>query len=132
MNNNPLSPRSPSGVLGSAPLLGCHVEDEGGIAVIHCSGELDMSTAPILRAELARLADPARHVIVDLSDVVYCDMSGIRLLEDHDNLCGERGCMLVTVIPPGIVRRVFEIIEAPKMLRVADTREQARALLGGS
>ena len=132
MNNNPLSPRSPSGVLGSAPLLGCRVEDERGIAVVCCSGEVDLATAPILRAELERLTDPARHVIVDLSDVVYCDMGGVRLLEDHDRLCRDRGCVLVTVIPPGIVRRVFEIVEGTTVLRVADTQEQARVLLGGS
>lgn len=132
MNDSPLSPRSPSGVLGSTPLLRHRVEDERGIAVILCSGEVDLATAPILRAELERLADPARHVILDLSDVVYCDMSGVRVLEDHDKLCRDRGCLLVTVIPPGVVRRVVEIVEGTKVLRVADSREQARVLLGGS
>lgn len=129
MNNGPLSS---SGVVPSAPLLTCRVQDEQGIAVIHCSGEIDLSTAPILKAELERLADPARHVIVDLSDVVYCDMSGVRLLEDHDRLCSGRGCLLVTVSPSGIVRRVLEMVEATKTLQVADTKEGARALLRGS
>lgn len=129
MTNGPLSS---SGVVPRAPLLTCRVEDEHGIAVICCSGEIDLSTVPILKAEMERLADPVHDVIVDLGDVVYCDMSGVRLLEDCDNYCRSRGRRLMAVIPPGIVRRVFEFVGATNMLQVADTREQAHAVLRGS
>lgn len=123
---------SVSGVSRGVPLLTCRIEEELGVAVLHVSGELDMATAPILDAELRRLADRQPHVIVELSDLAYCDMSGVRLFETYHNLYHERGRLLVVVAPAGMVRRVFELVELTKTLAVTETREHAHALVRGS
>ena len=48
---------------------------------VRLHGELDMSTAAQLREELTRVtSDGARHVTVDLSNLVFIDSTGLSVL----------------------------------------------------
>lgn len=54
------------------------VEAQDGVAIMALSGELDMSTAPILREELAQVEDSRTLAIVlDLRDDTFIDSSGL-------------------------------------------------------
>lgn len=54
---------------------------EGDLALAHIAGELDIATAPHLRAQaLALIAQGHRHLILDLSAVTFCDSSGFNAL----------------------------------------------------
>jgi anti-sigma B factor antagonist len=54
---------------------------DGGRAVVRVSGELDVYSAPKLRAVLAGLPAPARYwVAVDLAGVTFMDSSGLGAL----------------------------------------------------
>ena len=60
---------------------------DGQSTVLSVQGELDMATAPELRAELAHLANSKCDVVVDLSRVTFMDSSGIRaLLDAHQSM----------------------------------------------
>jgi anti-anti-sigma factor len=57
------------------------VEEDGPLLVIRPLGELDLSTAPMLDAELQKaMKDGGSEVILDLSAVTFIDSTGVRLL----------------------------------------------------
>ena len=55
-------------------------EELGGIPVVHVSGEVDVSTAPVLHDALAAVPESSARVVVDLSAVTFLDSTGIGVL----------------------------------------------------
>jgi anti-anti-sigma factor len=53
---------------------------EGDAVVITAVGELDLSTIPILEAELRQAERDADHVVLDLEQLSFIDSSGLRAL----------------------------------------------------
>ena len=61
-------------------LLTTH-EERDGWTVLHVHGEVDLTTVPRLRGELADLLrDGGPHLIVDLDDVGHLDSAGLGVL----------------------------------------------------
>ena len=57
------------------------VGEQGGWAVLCVSGEMDLLTSPVLRQRVHEaVADGRRSVVLDLSDVLFCDSSGVGVL----------------------------------------------------
>ncbi|WP_432137415.1 MULTISPECIES: STAS domain-containing protein [unclassified Streptomyces] len=55
--------------------------EQAGWAVLQVSGELDLMTSPVLRQRVHdEVADGRRLVVLDLSEVRFCDSSGIGVL----------------------------------------------------
>ncbi|WP_369247363.1 STAS domain-containing protein [Streptomyces sp. R41] len=55
--------------------------DEGEWAVLRVSGELDLVTSPVLRQRVHdAVADGRRSLVLDLSEVLFCDSSGVGVL----------------------------------------------------
>ncbi|MEV5607995.1 STAS domain-containing protein [Streptomyces sp. NPDC052225] len=53
----------------------------GDWAVVQVSGEMDLVTSPALRQEVHdAVADGRRSLVLDLSDVLFCDSSGVGVL----------------------------------------------------
>ncbi|GAA1912144.1 STAS domain-containing protein [Streptomyces sodiiphilus] len=56
-------------------------EQRGEWAVLRVSGELDLVTSPAVRQHVhAAVADGRRHLVLDLSEVQFCDSSGVGVL----------------------------------------------------
>ena len=73
-------------------------------------GELDMSTAPRLRDELARLtSDGARLVTLDLSDLAFIDSTGLSTLITALKHLRQQGGDLALRSPTPGTRKVLEI-----------------------
>lgn len=54
---------------------------EDGYAIASLSGELDLGCTPVLREQLLRLLRPrASRLVIDLSQVSFCDASGLAVL----------------------------------------------------
>ena len=55
--------------------------------------EIDIATAPALHNRLHTLiaTHPARHVVIDLADVEFCDAAGVRSLVALGRLVTDRG-----------------------------------------
>ncbi|MFZ3559076.1 MULTISPECIES: STAS domain-containing protein [unclassified Streptomyces] len=54
---------------------------QGDWAVVRASGEMDLVTSPALRQQVHEaVADGRRSVVLDLSDVLFCDSSGVGVL----------------------------------------------------
>ncbi|WP_399926434.1 STAS domain-containing protein [Streptomyces kanamyceticus] len=57
------------------------VGEESGWTVLRVSGEMDLLTSPVLRQRVHEaVADGRRSVVLDLSDVLFCDSSGVGVL----------------------------------------------------
>jgi anti-anti-sigma factor len=55
--------------------------EEGEWAVVRVSGELDLVTSPVLRQRVHdAVADGRRSLVLDLSEVLFCDSSGVGVL----------------------------------------------------
>jgi anti-anti-sigma factor len=55
--------------------------EHGSWAVLHISGELDLVTSPAVRQHVHHAVADGRHrVVLDLSDVLFCDSSGVGVL----------------------------------------------------
>ncbi len=55
--------------------------EHGDWAVLHVSGELDLVSSPSLRQRVHDAVAEGRHsLVLDLSDVLFCDSSGVGVL----------------------------------------------------
>ncbi|MFI6338249.1 STAS domain-containing protein [Streptomyces sp. NPDC050535] len=55
--------------------------EESGWAVLRLSGEMDLVTSPVLRHRVHEAVAEGRHdIVLDLSEVLFCDSSGVGVL----------------------------------------------------
>ncbi|WP_156725013.1 STAS domain-containing protein [Streptomyces apocyni] len=55
--------------------------EQSGWVVVRVSGEMDLATSPMLRARVHNaVADGRRDLVLDLSEVQFCDSSGVGVL----------------------------------------------------
>ncbi len=63
------------------PGLGVSVQARDGVTVAELDGELDTASAPALREQLLGLLRPgSSRLVIDLSQVSFCDASGLAVL----------------------------------------------------
>ncbi|GAB1643620.1 hypothetical protein KRMM14A1259_40430 [Krasilnikovia sp. MM14-A1259] len=62
------------------------------VAVLRLTGELDADTAPTLRAKLAELLErPVPRIVVDLTDLKFCDSIGLSAFIISKEVIAARG-----------------------------------------
>ena len=62
------------------------------IAVLHLTGELDADTAGALRATLVDLLErPVPRIVVDLTDLKFCDSVGLSAFITSKQVIADRG-----------------------------------------
>ena len=89
----------------------------GSRTVLAVTGEVDIATAPHLRAAVdAAFMDGADDVCVDLTDTTFMDSSGVHALVDASREAVRLGRELTIVCPPGPVARVIEIAGVEELL----------------
>ncbi|MEO3922455.1 STAS domain-containing protein [Micromonosporaceae bacterium B7E4] len=87
--------------------------------IIRLSGELDMDSVDALHETLAEaLRHRFNRVMVDLSELLFCDSSGIRALLLGHAEADRIGCEFVAVAPRPFVRRVFELTGVTALLGI--------------
>ena len=81
-------------------------------------GEVDIEVAFRIRAELqALVARDGAHLLIDCSQLVFIDSSGVAvLLEANRDLEDDGRHMLIVNVPKG-PRRVFEVLGLADLLR---------------
>jgi len=102
-----------------------------GVRLLEVHGELDLATAPRLCARLdAARAARVRRLVVDLTDVGFCDSTGLRaLLGAGREIRIDGGRFAVAVQPGGPVARLFEVVGVGESLRVYEDPVEALAAL---
>jgi anti-sigma B factor antagonist len=98
-----------------------------GYELLKVEGELEIATAPRMLAALNEaVADMSRPLVVDLTEVVFMDSTGLALLINVRRRVVRRGQGFAIVCPSGPIARVFEIADMVESLRVFPDRESAR------
>jgi len=101
-----------------------------GAMVLEVSGEVELHSAPQLRAELVRLTETTSpQIVVDLAGVSFIDSTGIGVLVGGLKKARERGGEVAFCSPQTRVKRVFEITGLLQALPLFETRLQALTAL---
>ena len=95
------------------------VSEHGAGTVVVPEGELDVATAHELEAVLATQSG---KVVVDLRQLSFIDLAGLRMLLEADARSRQNG-MDLRFIPGPMVRRLFELAELPDRLAYVKPRD---------
>ena len=101
-----------------------------GVAVATVSGEVDMLTAPTLRAAVDGQLDACRVLVLDLSGVIFLGSAGLALLVETSHETRRREIDLRLVAAGRSVRRPLEITGLDEVLTTFATRDDAVGGLG--
>lgn len=98
---------------------------EGPIPVIRVRGDLDLSTAPGLCGTVQRVAG-RRRVLIDLSELKFCDSTGLRALVSAVREVEIAGGRAAFAVPEGgMLDRLLELSGLGEFLRVAPSVDAA-------
>lgn len=100
-------------------------------AYVRVSGEIDLESADGLREALmaAVAACPRQGVVaLDLSDVTFCDCSGLNVLLQACQRAGCGRCSLSLVTPSRPVRRLLDLTETAALFEVRHDGRRGRAV----
>lgn len=104
---------------------------EGEIKVVAVRGELDFDEAPALETVLAELrAEGEREIVVDLSELMFIDSSGISVLVGAARAATAEQGTLVVAAPTPHVQRVFDIVSLSELVAVEPGLEGALQRIG--
>src|SRR5215210_4798152 len=99
-----------------------------GYELLAVSGELDIATAPrMITALNEAIAEMDAPLVVDLTDVVFMDSTGLALLMNARRRVVRLGQGFAIICPTGPIARVFEIADMVESLRVCPDEQTARA-----
>ncbi|GAA0476032.1 STAS domain-containing protein [Streptomyces stramineus] len=118
------------GMVGSASRgrLNVEVRRHGASAIVTPTGELDHHTAELLREPLERcVAQGATRVVVDCSELEFCDSTGLNVLLGARLTAEAAGGAVHLAAMRPVVARVFEITGAEAVFTVHDTLDAAIA-----
>jgi anti-sigma B factor antagonist len=102
-------------------------------SVIAVAGEIDIFTAPDLRAAVVAAIDGgARELVIDLSDVHFLDSTALGVLIGTLKRLRTLGGRLVIVNNEPTTARTFEITGLDQTLSITATRDEALRLLADS
>jgi anti-sigma B factor antagonist len=92
------------------PQLTLAVHADGDRMVLTVAGEVDLATAPQLRAKLTDLVDNGTgSVVVDLTPVAFIDSTGLEALLAGRQRAQARGHTIQLVCPEGQALRVLRL-----------------------
>jgi anti-sigma B factor antagonist len=92
--------------------------DGGGAARLRLTGELDLSTAPQLTTAIEDLAAAGEtRLLLDLTDLTFCDSTGMAVFVRGDNQAAADGGWLRLTGANGRVERVLRVTGLADVLR---------------
>lgn len=105
--------------MGPGSSLTVTVQRGARASVVHVDGELDISGDQELRRTLLRLAEEDRPVVVDLAQLRFCDVPGMRVLVDFSRAAAASGLMVEIRGATGQVDRMLDLTNARGVLPLA-------------
>jgi anti-sigma B factor antagonist len=106
--------------------LDISIRTEGDVCVMSVAGEVDVYSAPDLKARLAEaIDDGCAHVVVDLASVDFMDSSGLGALVSGLRRIKERDGTIRLAAPREPILKVFKITGLDKVFPVFPGVEEA-------
>ncbi len=110
-------------------------QEARGAILIRPTGEVDLTSVPILWSNLKALLEDGQDVVVDLSGVQSIDSTGFEALVDAGHLFFQRGQRFALATPTSVVQRLIDIGYPDEVIPVFASSEMAldafRGLLTG-
>ncbi|MEV5494294.1 STAS domain-containing protein [Nonomuraea fuscirosea] len=103
---------------------------EGPCTVVRVVGDLDVAGAPRLRAELEQALAAPVNLIVDLTEVPFCDSVGLGVLVETLNQVQHLRGRMVLVVGPGMIRHLLTITNLDRHFATSGSLDEARTALG--
>ncbi|MFI6320478.1 STAS domain-containing protein [Nonomuraea sp. NPDC050556] len=100
---------------------------EDPCTVVRVSGELDMTGAPRLRAILERAS--AGNLVIDLTEVPFCDSVGLGVLVETLNRIRSAGGRLILVVSPGMIANLLVITNLDQHFDTRASMDEALAAM---
>ncbi|MCA2185701.1 STAS domain-containing protein [Nonomuraea cavernae] len=113
-------------------VVSCWREDP--CTVLRVVGDLDAAGAPRLRAELDQaLALPhPLHLVLDLTEVPFCDSVGLGVLVAGLNHVQRRHGRMILVLAPGMISHLLTITNLDRHFETSASMDDARTALGAA
>jgi len=109
-----------------------HTDRDSGGTCLRLAGELDLSTASELNVVIDRLiGDGERRLLVDLTELTFCDSTGIAAFVRGDNRVAADGGWLRVTGASGRVKRVFQVTGLADVLGYEPSRGDPTARSAG-
>jgi anti-sigma B factor antagonist len=100
--------------------------ESGSWTVFDVKGEVDLDTAPLLKANLAEaVRGGVKDIVVNLGLVEFLDSSGLGVLIGALKRCKEAGGTLALAAPRRPVQKVLTITGLDKVFPIHDSVEEA-------
>ena len=95
----------------------CDVEPARESVFVRPVGELDLSTAPVVDAQLSELVTAGfKRLVLDLRELRFLDSTGLRLLLSWDARTRAEGVDLSVIPGPASVQRVIDVAGVAHLL----------------
>ncbi|MDX9757966.1 MAG: STAS domain-containing protein [Bacteroidota bacterium] len=107
------------------------VDNENGLAIFHLhENRLDATNAAEAKSEFLILCQTNIEVLIlDFSEVTFCDSSGLSAILLAERQLRERDGGIIVVDGNGKVRTLFEIAKLTDIIPLVATIEEARDLI---
>ncbi|WP_327732969.1 STAS domain-containing protein [Streptomyces nojiriensis] len=92
--------------------------------VVHVGGEMDIDRAPMMYDALqAAITEPGSpdEIFVDLSDLSFCDSSGLNALIHAQQTAAEHGRRIILRNPPPQLQRLLQLTGADALFPLTDS-----------
>ena len=104
----------------SAPLLfSFDVEVQPEATVVRCNGRLTFETGNILRTEIRKWIKPGARVVLDLTNVTYCDSMGLGSVISLYVSSKSAGCRFELINLGQQIRQLFSMANVLSLFEVA-------------
>nr|BFE86629.1 hypothetical protein GCM10020093_092300 [Planobispora longispora] len=117
----------PTEVTNMIPAFDVQTWKNGPCAVIRATGELDMTVAPRLGAEVDRVLEAGSHpcLVMDLTQVPFCDSVGLGTLVSALTKMRNSQGRLILVLTPGMITRLLAITSLDRHFETCGTLHEA-------
>jgi anti-sigma B factor antagonist len=119
--------RTAAGAADEGAAVGTAGGTAGEVAVVTPPAEIDIVHAASFRAALARAAAAHPTVVVDLTQTVFCDSTGLRLLLQAADRAARDGGELRLVLAGPQLLRIFAVTGFDQLFPIFATLAQALA-----
>ncbi|MER5757783.1 STAS domain-containing protein [Streptomyces sp. NPDC002082] len=102
------------------------VEKDGQQVIVHVGGEMDIDQAPLLNETLRTLitqSDCPPEVVLDLTELAFCDSSGLNALLQARLTAIEHGRRISLHAPNQQVTKLLEITGTRQLFPITGTHE---------
>ena len=89
--------------------------EKNGFMVISLGGEVDLNYSPVAREQILKYLKQKKDVLVDLSQVIYIDSSGVASLVEGFQLARQQNLFFALI---GVSRAAMQVLQLARLDKV--------------